>query len=62
MSVTKKTMMKIQNSHSAIISAPAEICPKPNTPATMAIRKKINAQYNIFSSFTYFTIDKIRAL
>jgi hypothetical protein len=41
---TKNTIKKIQNSHIAIVCAPAAIPPKPKRAATMAMMKKMTAQ------------------
>ncbi len=41
--------MKIKNNTFAIPAAPAEIPVKPNSPAIIAMTKKINVQRNIMS-------------
>ena len=47
MSATRKKTRKIKNKIFAIPAVPAAIPAKPNTPAIIAIIKKITAQRNI---------------
>jgi len=47
MTATRKKTRKIKNRIFAILAVPAAMLPKPNTPAIIAIIKKITAQRNI---------------
>jgi hypothetical protein len=48
--VIMNRIIKIQNNHNAIVSAPAATPPKPKIAAMTDIIKKTIAQYNILSS------------
>ena len=50
MSISTKSTIKMKNSTFAIPADAADMPVNPNTPAMMAITKKINAQRNIYYS------------